>query len=434
MEKDLCDAFLPSSIPMMIARIFLLFMALVLCAVPVQAVTLRIETARGDSVFFAPVGDAVTTFVSVASEGLLVAGVEVFLRYDPRLFTLLEVQGAGTLLGRVLRDTSMALSDSVAVIHVAEADLVGKAVSGTLFAAFFQVVGKVSGFSPIGILEGDVLRQTSYSLASQTGMTFKFDSVRALLFADLPPRLSLPGRFEVLEDDTLVVDLRPLAQDAVSGVDLLTWRVTGNASLVAIEITDTLTAVLIPVSNFAGDQSLVFTVTDPSGGMAEERRVLGVWPVNDPPEIIAGVLPDSVVLGDREVRINLLNATVDVDGDDLVWSGVGAGVVQVVIENRSVAKVFAPVDWVGEAEIILRVTDPEGGAASHLLRVVRAQKLNTLPGDIDGDGVVGFSDFLAFAQAFGKPNPPPKADLNGDGRVDFSDFLIFAQHFGKTAK
>ena len=54
--------------------------------------------------------------------------------------------------------------------------------------------------------------------------------------------------------------------------------------------------------------------------------------------------------------------------------------------------------------------------------------------DFDGDCVVDFSDFLAFASAFGRSAGDDdfdgKFDLNGDGEVDFQDFLIFASEFG----
>lgn len=55
--------------------------------------------------------------------------------------------------------------------------------------------------------------------------------------------------------------------------------------------------------------------------------------------------------------------------------------------------------------------------------------------DFNGDGSVDFSDFIAFAQNFGRSdgdaNYDAKFDLTGDQRVDFSDFIAFAQQFGK---
>ena len=52
--------------------------------------------------------------------------------------------------------------------------------------------------------------------------------------------------------------------------------------------------------------------------------------------------------------------------------------------------------------------------------------------DFDGDGEVGFSDFLLFAEAFGGSNP--RFDLDGSGKVDFADFFLFAESFGQPAR
>ena len=55
--------------------------------------------------------------------------------------------------------------------------------------------------------------------------------------------------------------------------------------------------------------------------------------------------------------------------------------------------------------------------------------------DFDGDGTIGFGDFVIFAGVFGAHQGDEKYDatydLNGDGEIGFSDFVIFAQNFGK---
>ena len=57
--------------------------------------------------------------------------------------------------------------------------------------------------------------------------------------------------------------------------------------------------------------------------------------------------------------------------------------------------------------------------------------------DFDGDGTIGFGDFVIFAGVFGARKGDEKYDathdLNGDGEIGFSDFVIFAQNFGKEA-
>ena len=55
--------------------------------------------------------------------------------------------------------------------------------------------------------------------------------------------------------------------------------------------------------------------------------------------------------------------------------------------------------------------------------------------DFDGDGVVGFSDFIQFAAKFGLSQGEMGYDilfdLDGNGTIGFSDFLILAQEFGQ---
>ena len=58
----------------------------------------------------------------------------------------------------------------------------------------------------------------------------------------------------------------------------------------------------------------------------------------------------------------------------------------------------------------------------------------TSTADFDGNGMVDFTDFLAFAGQYGARRGDgryqAKYDLNGDGAVDFSDFLSFAGRYG----
>lgn len=61
--------------------------------------------------------------------------------------------------------------------------------------------------------------------------------------------------------------------------------------------------------------------------------------------------------------------------------------------------------------------------------------VSVIAADFNGDGNVDFSDFIAFAQNFGRSdgdeNYDAKFDLTGDDRVDFADFIAFAQQFGQ---
>ena len=57
--------------------------------------------------------------------------------------------------------------------------------------------------------------------------------------------------------------------------------------------------------------------------------------------------------------------------------------------------------------------------------------------DFDGDGTVGFGDFVIFAARFGLSQDDAgydaRYDLDGNGTIGFGDFVIFANNFGLSA-
>jgi hypothetical protein len=55
------------------------------------------------------------------------------------------------------------------------------------------------------------------------------------------------------------------------------------------------------------------------------------------------------------------------------------------------------------------------------------------PADLDGDGTVGITDFLALLSAWGPCPAPPAlcpADIDGDGSVGITDFLALLASWG----
>ena len=84
---------------------------------------------------------------------------------------------------------------------------------------------------------------------------------------------------------------------------------------------------------------------------------------------------------------------------------------------------------------IEKVTLADRNSSPDELTTAREISFNSTPSpDFDGDGTVGFSDFIAFAGGFGTSRGDSRYDarfdLDGDGDVGFSDFLIFAGAFG----
>ena len=58
--------------------------------------------------------------------------------------------------------------------------------------------------------------------------------------------------------------------------------------------------------------------------------------------------------------------------------------------------------------------------------------VNVLPGDVDGNNVVGIGDYLALVGQLGLSGDGLATDFNGDGRVDLIDFAITRGGFGDT--
>ena len=90
----------------------------------------------------------------------------------------------------------------------------------------------------------------------------------------------------------------------------------------------------------------------------------------------------------------------------------------------------------GTAIRLVRAELSRGGRFESITIDVRVElKLQVLTPDFNGDGVVNFTDFLAFAGQFGTRQGDgrydAKYDLDSDGAIGFGDFLIFSSRFGK---
>ena len=79
----------------------------------------------------------------------------------------------------------------------------------------------------------------------------------------------------------------------------------------------------------------------------------------------------------------------------------------------------------------------ESSASIDELTTTSEISFNATPSpDFDGNGTVGFSDFLEFAGKFGTQRGDAafeaRFDLDGNGEIGFSDFVAFARQFGET--
>jgi len=89
-------------------------------------------------------------------------------------------------------------------------------------------------------------------------------------------------------------------------------------------------------------------------------------------------------------------------------------------------------DYDGDDFFIYTIRDGQGREAS---AVVFVRIPGGVVGDLDGNGEVGFADFLVFVGGFGAQvgdgNFVSRMDFNADGTVNFPDFLAFVAVFGQ---
>jgi len=80
---------------------------------------------------------------------------------------------------------------------------------------------------------------------------------------------------------------------------------------------------------------------------------------------------------------------------------------------------------------VISVADADCISAEDLADLLDTADL--LLGDLDGNGSVGFEDFLTLSQNFGSMGTYTEGDLDLNGIVEFSDFLAFSNSFGQTS-
>lgn len=428
-------------LPKWVCRVLLAGMFVVI-PTAVTAASLVIETGAGLTRFYAQQGDTVKVAVSVDAEGEILTGVELFLSYDRRLFEAVDrspepgIQPAvgASLLGDILADSLLTPSDSLGLVHYAEASLTGGVVSGLLLELQLVVLGDWTGSSAIAAFQDSSTHRLSvYTVSGSEGLTFQFKNTEPLLYANLPPVIMPPDTILIQEDGSALVDLREFASDSESPADLLTWEVVSADANISVKLKGASEVILEPGEDFHGHTFFVMEVRDPPGGSTAGEFQVFVLPVNDAPEILEANLPDSIEIMDRSYTVTLEGVGVDVDdgAEALVWTVGALDTLQAETVSSTSFRLFAPVHWVGSETVVFWLTDASGESARVSLVVYRQQPLQTLPGDFDGNGEVDFSDFVMFVQNYQVENSVGLYDLTGDGKVNLSDFLVFAQNYGK---
>lgn len=196
------------------------------------------------------------------------------------------------------------------------------------------------------------------------------------------------------------------------------------------------------IADFDADGDLDFLLA--SGDFCCVKNVTQ-WYENDG----SGAFQASAQLDTQDVVFALL--TTDMDGDgalDVVTISANSTEPAELHWSRQIAPgEFAPLErlqklsskWSDDHQILAHDVDRDGdfdlvvASGADFLWFESHASDPPLDGDINGDGVVTFDDFLILASNFGKTEgTAAQGDLNGDRHIAFDDFLILAANVGQT--
>ena len=95
-----------------------------------------------------------------------------------------------------------------------------------------------------------------------------------------------------------------------------------------------------------------------------------------------------------------------------------------------------PSSYNGRYQILVsedRIQDPSRNSApAQIVGSFEIRIPDALAGDVNGDGIVGFVDFLVVAFNYGRQVDAAfqDGDFTGDGKVAFDDFLLLSNSYG----
>ncbi|MBT4137946.1 MAG: hypothetical protein HOE48_08530 [Candidatus Latescibacteria bacterium] len=189
---------------------------------------------------------------------------------------------------------------------------------------------------------------------------------------------------------------------------------TGNKRIRKIDTSGTITTI-------AGGGTAGFPTYGHNGTATDAQLV-------NPTDVAIDTTGNLYIADGRLIRkIDTAGIITNLAGDGITNSSTGDGGL------ATDAKLAASVSLVISTDGFLYFSDD----LNHRIRVINLNipETTALTPDFNGDGDVGFADFLAFVSVFGartgQSNFDPKFDLDSSGDVGFSDFLTFVTAFGK---
>ena len=221
----------------------------------------------------------------------------------------------------------------------------------------------------------------SYTVTDGEGAEVTNDfSVTVRSINDLPVA-SITGS-SVDEDGSVEIDVLAGSSD-VDG-DVLAVISVGVANNGLVEILENGNVSYVPASNFNGEDSFDYTVSDGAGGIVTQTLTVTVNSVNDLPVV---TITESSVDEDNSLVIDVLSGASDVDNDVLVISSITQGDNGIVTIEQGQIRYVANENYNGTDSFSYSVSDGSGGVVTKILTVA-VNSVNDLPVAILTESIV----------------------------------------------
>ncbi|HEX2394134.1 MAG TPA: Ig-like domain-containing protein, partial [Bacteroidales bacterium] len=161
------------------------------------------------------------------------------------------------------------------------------------------------------------------------------------------------------------IDLDKVVSDPDNNPDELMWSFSNNDEL-QVSIQDHMAMIEIPNTDWYGQETILFTVTDPDSNLSSDEATFTVQPVNDPP-VISDIPGQEIPEGESFNDFNLDPYVSDIDDAlaSLTWSVNDGTNLTATIDGSHNASIKANnTGWTGSETFVFSVQDATGANAS----------------------------------------------------------------------
>ena len=258
---------------------------------PTRVASARLSLARLDSLTYPVFGDTLKIGLTLKPNGDTVAGVEVFLAFDPGRFRpglpdapVLPAglaEGVGTLINRVLD-----LGSGRAAVHYIVLFPAPTTAEGSVGRLGLLVSGPLAGETELRVLNEEPARNSQFFTLA--GSSYALPAENRIRVGNTPPAVRAFPLLSSAEDQSAAVGLAGLATDRESSEADLSWAFQDRDGLVQVTVTTPdpgagPVALFFPPENGFGVYLVTAVVADPAGARDSTLVVYEVKPVNDPP-------------------------------------------------------------------------------------------------------------------------------------------------------